>query len=459
MTPHSKPRPVPVRHPDAPIVAAAAAAGIGRKPYRAGASRVRATRVRALAPAFALLAACAPFAARAQAQATQAPPGFGWGVGETVEHDSNLERLPGGNPTPPADTLKTTSITGSFDDTYSREELSARATIGRVNYVRPADHQFDYTAEDIEGALTSNLAYDIDLALKASRTAALAHFADISTPTRDVIDTKHLSGNLAFPLVADFRGVADGDRIQTRNSGGTFQTQNLDTTGVDAGIRYEPTTGNEVDLVARTVLGVYPDGTPSALISPGYRDKGADLRADWTFSGASRLQGRLGYVKRSNDELLYPVNGQVRELNRDFAGPVADLTYLWQITAATQLSFFAQRLTGAAGDNNYLSSVNKTLRITPNYKPTAKITLQAYADWTRRDYFTNVIQALNVEAGLPPGSGGRVDYNHSYDASISWTPRRWLLGSVELRRELRDSTVENYSFTNNIIILSLQGSF
>jgi hypothetical protein len=454
LLPRSIPRPSAVS-----IVAAAARTDIRRKPYRHGAARLGATRMRVFASAVSLLAACTPFIARAQVQSAEVTPGFTWGVGETVEHDSNLERLPGGSPTPPADTLKTTSILGSFDETYSREEISAKANVGRVFYTRPADRQFDYTAEDIEGTLASDLPYNIDTTIKASRTAALAHFADIAQPVRDVIDTKNLSGTLAFPLAVDFRGVVDGNRVQTRNSFGAFQTQDLDVTGVDGGIRYEPTTGNDVDLVARTAHGVYPNGSPSALLSPGYRDKGVDLRADWTFSGASHLQGRVGYLKRSNDELLYAVGDQVRALNRDFSGPAADLTYLWQITSVTQLTFLALRETGAAGDNNYLSAVSKSFRITPNYRPTPKITLQAFADWTRRDYFSNVLQAINIQEGLPPGTGGRVDDNHTYDASVVWTPRRWLQASLEFRRETRDSTIDTLSFKNDIFIFSIQGNF
>jgi hypothetical protein len=420
----------------------------------------------AFGAATALIAALAVVPLPAQAQAQLPEPGFSWGVGESVEHDSNLDRLPSNSPagTQIADTIKSTSILGSFDDTYSRETITAKAQIGRVDYVRranPDDHTYDYTSEDLHAALDSSLPYNIDATIKAARTAALAHFADIGEPVRDVIDTKDLTANLALPITIDFRTLLGADRVQTRNSYGPLQTQDLDTTEVNGGIRYQPASGNSIDLLLRTVRGIYINGTPSALISPGYRDKAVDLRADWTFTGASRLQGRAGFIRRSNDELIYvdPANGQANELNRNFSGPQYDLTYLWQITAASRITFFALRATGAAGDNNYLSAVSKTLRITPAYQLTTKVEIDAYVEWTRRNYFSNVLAALSLVEGAPPGVTTRIDTNHNFGLSVNWTPRRWLQLFVDVHRENRDSNQAQLTYDNNVETVGIQGNF
>lgn len=424
----------------------------------------RVNRALGIAPVCAL-AFVSALAASGLAYADEPPPaGFSFGPGETIEHDSNILRNPAGQ-SPSAypvvsETIYTTDLLGAFHQTYGRQVVSVSALLAQVHYQHLS--QFNYTQEDIQAALQSSLPYKIDTSVAVARTAQLANFADIGAATRDVIVRNSLKASVDFPIAVDWRPILGGSVAEQRNLATAYETQDLNTAEIDAGIRFQPTTGNYVDLLLTSVRGTYPNNSPAALVPPGYRDRGADLRVDWTFSGSSHAQGHAGYVRRSDDILVYldqnpasPTFNQLVTLNENFAGPVVDLTYDWQFSAQSKLTFFVLRQTGAAGDNNYLSAVTRTVRITPSYRPTEKIRLDAYAEWSQRNYLSQVYQAVS---GALPGVT-RLDTSRYYGVGASWTPWRWLKGSIDLHREQRDSTIAIYSYGDNVVTGSLQGTF
>lgn len=391
-------------------------------------------------------------------RAQEVPLGVSWGVGETVEHDNNLTRANAQSPYPILSaTSYLTGLTGMVHETYGREDVTASATIARALY--PVYSQYDITQQDIRGTLLSNLPLSTEAVLTLERTSQMAHFADLGSPIRDVIYHNEVNASIDFPLTVNWRAVVTGDDGRTLNSASIFQTQDLNTTEVDGGIRFQPSTGNHVDLLLRTVHGTYPNGSPSVFISPGYNDRGADLRADWTFTGASHLMGRAGYIERRNDDLYYldttTFPFQVRELSRNFSGPGFDLTYIWQATGASKITAYGLRQIGAAGDNNYLSAVTRTFRLAPAYQPSVMFAMEAYFEWSLRDYFSDV---YSVVTGLPPGTTRR-DNSHNAGISVVWNPRRWLQAKLDLRREQRDSTISSWVYTDSNASLSLQCRF
>lgn len=409
-------------------------------------------RLSLLSPFFAM---AVPGAVQAQQQ--EVPLGFSWGPGETVERDSNLQRNSGlpGFPVLP-DTLSSTNLMGAFHEIYSRQEITASATIGRVLFRN--ERQFDYTQEDIRGTLQSSLPYSINSTVSFERSAQLAHFADIGIPVRDVIDFNNLNATIDLPLAVDWRLVLGGVGYDIKNSATIEQPGDVSSAEFNGGIRYEPSSGNHIDLLLRDVRATYPNANASILINPGYRDRGADLRLDWIFSGLSHLTGDAGYVKRNYVPLLGSSSTELLaldpliSLNRNFAGPAYDLTYAWQVTTTSRFTFFGQRVSGAAGDNNYLSAVTEDFRLSPNYQSSAFFEWDAYWEWQRRNYFSNVYQ---IVYGLPPDVT-RLDTTRSVGASVIWSPRRWLKATLAVHREHRDSTIPVWTYNDNTAILSIQ---
>jgi len=393
------------------------------------------------------------------------PLGFTFGPGETVTYDSNVFRQPSSavQANVQHDVSSTTNLSANLHEMYGREDVTASATIGRVFYKQLKD--LDYTQQDLRAAVQAHFPLQIDGALAVSHTASLAHYADITTTTRNVITRNDVNGNIDFPLVYDFRAVVGGEESQSRNSADLYKTQDFNTAEMNGGLRYQPTTGNHVDLLVRSINGTYINGSPASFVGPGYRDDDADLSADWTFSGNSHLHGRAGYVKHTHDDHLFPSQTPTGapklvgglpvfvDIDRNFSGPAFDLTYLWQLTAATSLRFFGVRESGAAGDNSYQSAVSHTYRVTPTYQLTFKTQLQAYAEWSRRDYFTNVL------VGTGQAEGPRLDHAHSVGITGLWNPRRWLQASLDLHHEVRDSTLALFTYNDTVATLQIQGSF
>ncbi|HYB51766.1 MAG TPA: hypothetical protein VED47_11730 [Burkholderiaceae bacterium] len=390
--------------------------------------------------------------------AQEVPLGFHLGPGETVQHDSNITQMSEASGYPIlSDTSYITNLTGTFHETYGRQDLSVSAMIARVNYEHVS--QYDVTEQNFRLALQSTLPYNVDSTVRLTRTAYLAHFADFGVPVRDVISTNDAYAMIDFPLSANWRSVLGGEAIRTQNSSGLLVTQNLNTNEFDAGIRFQPISRNHVDLLVRTVEGSYPNGTPSSLIGPGYNDHGVDLRVDWTFTGASHLLGRAGYIERRNDTFYYlntsVVPPQNELINRNFSGPAFDLTYIWQITGASKLTLYGLRATGASGDNNYESAVTHTFRITPAYLPTEKVEIDAYYEWTQADYFTNVYAIVTNQ----PAGVARLDDWHNAGISVLWSPRRWLQVKFDAHRLDRDSNIAYWTFAENVASVTLQTSF
>jgi len=117
---------------------------------------------------------------------------------------------------------------------------------------------------------------------------------------------------------------------------------------------------------------------------------------------------------------LDQTTGELTPLNRDFSGPAFDLTYAWQITAASKLS-----------------AVTHSVRITPSYQASAKLSFDAYFEWLQRSYFSNVYTTVN---NLPPGTT-RLDNSHNAGLDMLWNPRRWVQLLLAFAREHRDSTI------------------
>ncbi len=401
----------------------------------------------------------------AGARAQETPLGFSLGPGESVEYDSNFFRGSGiaGSSPVVGETVYASNLVGNFHQIYGREDVTASATIGRMLYAHL--HQFDFTQQDIRAALQSNLAHNIGVSASIERTASLAHFADLGSAYRNIIEHDQANVQIDLPVLVDLHALVGGSDSVQKNSLVLFQTQNLDTHEINGGVRFQPATGNHVDLLLRSQIGTYPNGSPSVFISPGFHERGVDLRVDWTFSGASRAQGHIGYVERRNDEIAPgPGNLLTQPLNRDFSGPEFDLSYLWQLSAASHITISASRQIGAAGDNSYLSAANKTLRIAPGYQLSAKIGVDAYAEWSQRNYFSNVVQALcgsgplQSVCGLAPESS-RLDISRNAGLRAVWNPRRWLQANIDVHRENRNSTFSFWSYTNNVYTIGAQTTF
>lgn len=427
-------------------------------------SGIAARGQRAAAGALLMITLAASTVATAQQAAVPAGDdtlGFHVGASESLHHDSNFYDASAQQSSIAVvgQTESTSSVTGSFHQIYGREDVSASATVGRVLFNSLG--QFNFTQLELREAVKASLPLSVVVNADADRSSSLAHFADLVGPNglpvsaRDVIITNRFHGMIDFPFESNWRGLIEGTETHSSNSYGLLSTQDARIHALDGGVRFQPVTGNHVDLLIRSEIGEFPNGSPSVEIGPGYHDRGVDLRVDWTFSGASHVLGHAGFMRRAGDDLYVIYNGALTDINRNFSGPAVDLSFIWQITGTTGVTFYIARQAGAAGDYNFLSAVTKTLRITPNYKLTSKIQLEAFGEWDQRNYFSQVYSVINNE----PAGTIRDDISTSVGMRGRWNPFRWLQTSLEVRRDARSSTLGVWSYTDNSATLAVQATF
>jgi hypothetical protein len=331
------------------------------------------------------------------------------------------------------------SLLAGFDNTYGRQHLFASADVGRVVY--PQYSLYDYTQQDVRVGLKSELPSNINTEVVALRTQQLAPQANLTTIQRNVITTDAVKAAGYFPLAVDWHAVVSGNASWLRNSNVIDQPTDLNTSEVDVGVRYQTGKQNYVDLLARSALATYPDGGQTVLGVNDYRDRGADLRTQWQFSGASTLQGHIGYVKRTNETLTY--------LN--FSAPSYDLTYLWTPFSKSSLTMVLLRTVGAIEGNGYLMAVNHTYRVTPAYLPTDNIRLEAHVEWSGVNYYGNV-QAQ-------PSTTSRTDSDTSIGLAAIWTPARWLKVKIDAHREQRSSNQAMWDYADRVSTLAMEAKF
>jgi hypothetical protein len=363
-------------------------------------------------------------------------PGFYYGGLLGATHDDNVFRTSSANGTN-SDWITTYGLLGGYDRTFSRTRLYANATVSRVNYRDLS--QLDYTQQDLAGGVGTNLPGDINAALDLTRNVALARFADTNNTRRNLISRTNALVSVDAPIATDWRVLVGGGPSRLRDSNATDQVADLNTTDLNAGVRYQSALGNRVDFLLRRDKARYVLEQTGPFALPDYHETAAEVRAVWTLSGASRINGRVGYVKRKNDG----------RPDLDFSGPAYDITYTWTPTVLSTVQLFALRERGAAGDALLQSAKSTTYRLTPSLLVGTRITLRGVLELSERSYY-GADPTLNLN---------RKDTVRAIGLGAGWTPERWLTLDVDFRHENRSSPLAGFDYKSNVGRVTGQARF
>ncbi|WP_374511675.1 XrtB/PEP-CTERM-associated polysaccharide biosynthesis outer membrane protein EpsL [Niveibacterium sp.] len=352
------------------------------------------------------------------------PTPLRYGAGMTFQRDSNLFRLdsetPGG--------VQSDNITNGyaylgFDTTLSRQRLYGNFNFGKTQFSRFS--QLDYDKQDIKAGWDGDFPGQIRTGLTWTHTAQLANFADLTVPRRNLITRDAVRLDLDVPVIANWHIVAAGAANQARNSNTLDRGSDLDGRTVEGGIRYVTPYGNRLDVVGQQTNVGYIERTATPFSDSAYRERSASLRAMWAVSGASRLEGNVGYLERRNENFS----------NRDFSGPNFRVAWTWEPAGSTVVAVTAYRTMGSAGDNEFDAAATKALRIAPTWDVTGKLSLNAQVEAGQRRYIGSIFEGLPIEIETP----GREDDFQSWGLGLRYAALRWLLIDIGYRGERRDS--------------------
>jgi hypothetical protein len=357
----------------------------------------------------------------------------------SLEHHSNVFGVSDG----PSDSLVRGLFGVRFDRNVSLQRFSVQASVEPTKYIDNSAFDFvGYRAgatwdwaigRPLFGQLTARIArsqassYDQGLTLDDPGLT-------LDASRRNIQRINFLRALGAFRLTQSWAVFAAADRQGVDHAAAAQRIADTDVTGMEAGLRFSPGTGNEFDFLYRRAEGDYPnapinDYTQDSLLS----------RLTWRPNDALRVTGQAGWTNRKFETLP----------QRDFEGPTVGLDVAWQVGGFTTLRVDLVRTIDSDDTITASYADVQTIAFRPSMQPTARIRLEGVAATSRRAY----------EGDPDPLFAARRDRINELGLRMNYEIARRIFSYIEVRRVERDSNVARFDFTDNIVGVGLRGEF
>ena len=355
-------------------------------------------------------------------------------VGQTVEHDSNVFRLPD-SATRQSDTYGVTTLGLKFDKRYGLQRIEL--DVSAQDYRYQHNTALDFTAINYAAAwrwnltprFTGNVTADrseyIDNSSLVQSTGVVNH----RTEAAKGIDGEYELGSAVRLLGGVFERSVN-------NSTSAISIANTTVTGGDVGVKYVFNTGNFLAYRYIKGNGEYNGLPTSTLPSRDFSDVEHEFSFEAKPTGRTVLQGRVSHLERKRD------NAALSE----FSGLVGRINANWVITGKTSLDVGVIRETSSYQPTALIPSYYEGERfyISPVWKPTEKTAVRLRLDEGVRYY----------KGTLLPGYDGRRDTITQSGVSFEWEPRRNVKLVASLANDKRNSNIQNLDYKANILGLS-----
>jgi len=355
-------------------------------------------------------------------------------LGQTLEHDSNVFRLPGSLPRQ-SDTYGVTTLGLKFDKRYGLQRIEL--DVSAQDYRYQHNTALDFTAVNyvaawrwgltprFTGNVTANRSEYIDNTSLVQSTGVVNH----RTEAAKAIDGEYDLGS-AVRLLA---GVFDRS---VNNSVTAVSIANTSVTGGDVGVKYVFNTGNTLAYRYLKGNGEYNGLPTSTLPSRHFSDVEHEFSFEMRPTGSTNLQGRVSHLERKRDD----------SAGSEFSGVVGRVNANWVITGKSSLDVGVIREISSYQPNALIPSyfVSGRVYISPVWKPTEKTAVRLRFDEGVRDY----------KGSLEPGYAGRRDNLNQSGVSFEWEPRRNVKLAASLAYDKRSSNIQNLDYKANVLGLS-----
>jgi len=363
--------------------------------------------------------------------------------------DSNVLRLPKSidpslftGKSSRSDQLLVTAARVGYDNTFSAQRISLWAEVNSTRY--STYDAFNHLGWDVGARWNWEIGRQWYGVASAADRKFLASFADQRTGTKNLVSVQDLRFDAGYRLDPRWSVVGAVDTTRRSNSMTLLAPNDYRQTGYELGARYLSGVGNDFSVVWRHMTGSYPNrqvtdalGNPlPTMVDNGFSQNSALLRLQVQPSDKSRFGGEAGWTQRSLDSLS----------QRDFSGPTARLTYVYTPSDAWQGEAYLRRDLGATELISASFVDTRTLGGRLSWRPTAKLSLQGFAELRRLAYDGDP-GFLLVPAAV------RKDSIHSVGLTVSWEAMRNLILSSELRRDARSSNYEQFDYNANTFSL------
>jgi exopolysaccharide biosynthesis operon protein EpsL len=368
-------------------------------------------------------------------QQSQLPDVVQFRIGQSVEHDSNIFRLPASN-SRQSDTYGVTTLGLKFDKRYSlqRIELDLNAQDFRYQHSTALDFTaLNYAAAwrwNLTPRLTGNVTADRREYLDSTTLVQTTGSVNRRTDEANLIDAEYEVG-AAWRLLG---GVFDRT---IKNSAALIQEADTQVSGGEAGAKFVFRSGDFVAYRYRQGNGEYSGLPGSAVPSRNFTDKEHELSFEWLPASGTSLQGRVSHLNRKRDDAT----------SSELSGLVGRLNLNWVITGKTRMdvglirelvSYQPSTLSYYDGDRFYIS---------PVWKPTEKTAIRLRLDQGIRHY-NGVL-----------GYEGRRDVVGQAGVSVEWDPLRFVKLIASLAHDKRTSNFAGLDYKANVLGVTALFSF
>lgn len=364
---------------------------------------------------------------------------------QAFTHDDNLYRLPASaspaafGATERSDLISTTSVGGRFERELGRQRVSLGLNVGQNRFQNnPRLDNTSYNASaSVAWALGTRWWGNAD----AQRAQFLSSFADQLTGQRNVVESQLLNLDVRYRLDPWWSAIAGIDATERRNSLSLLVPANNTELGIEAGVRLDTGRESNVSFVARRVDGRFPERAPTTFVDNAYTQDRLALRTEYALTGASRLEGEVGWTRREFVNLS----------RRAFSGATASLTWRWNPTEAWFVDV------GLGRDLSAVELVNANFADTRRLG--ARVLWRQTAKWSWNATAERRWIAFDGDPGFAVASAQRSDRFDVLGLGLSWAPTLSTLVTADLRRESRRSTLAALLFDATVATVSAQLRF
>ena len=364
----------------------------------------------------------------------QLPEMMQFRLGQTLEHDSNIFRLPDSS-TRQADTYGVTTLGMKLDKRYGlqRVELDVNAQ----DYRYKNNSSLDFTAINYAAAWRWNLTPRF----VGNVTADRSEYIDNTSLVQSTGVVNHRSEEIQrvdgeYELGSAVRLLGGVFDRSVKNSGVASAVSNTTVAGGEVGAKYVFLTGNALAYRYRKGNGEYGGLPSTTLPSRHFSDVENEFSFDWIPSGRTSVQGRVAHIERKRDDTA----------SSEFSGVVGRVNVNWIVTGKTHIDAGVIREISSYQPSAIIPSyfVGGRVYISPVWNPTEKTAIRLRLDQGLRYY----------KGTLEPGFSGRRDALSQDGLSFEWEPRRNVKLVASLAYDKRSSTIQNLDYKANLLGLS-----
>jgi hypothetical protein len=383
----------------------------------------------------------------------QQADGKSWGVTATqsLVHESNLLRLPSTIPSSAvipgasgnSDFYTLTRLGADFDRTYSKQRLQAQVGTDITRFSNFS--RFDSVGYNLFGRY--DWQYDRNwyghAQLGSSRSRST--FVDFRSSEPNLVNTQSIGTAVGFRFTPVWSTYVGLDTIATDNSVSPLKPNNLESTNVEAGLRYQPEDGTDLFVLARRSDGRFPNrqtndvnGNPLPnAIDNSFIQNELLIRGVLSPSTVARYQGQIGLTQRRHEN--FPI--------RDFSGLTFQLDYNWNPQGLWSFQASAGNTIGAVADVSANYIVSRFIVLRPALSITPKTQLRGSFEWRDRQF--------SGDPGLAVSNAPkREDRLTTVGIGVSSTINRSWSWGADLRQESRNSNAVNQDFSARVFAVS-----